>query len=316
MNREHTDLSIVIPIWNEEPVFGILTERLEALLTRLPPRTEVLLVDDGSTDASGVRIREVCAANPRFKGILFSRNFGQQAAISAGLHYARGEAVAVMDADLQDAPELLVEFCEKLRQGYDVVYAVRQHRKESWLKRCAYALFYRLLRAIAAVPIPLDSGDFCLMSRRVVNLIKSMPERHRFIRGMRAWIGFSQCAFPCPRDAREHGRSKYTLLRLARLALDGICAFSVAPLRLATCLGFLTALAAMGWGAYIVVWRLLTNQPIPGFATLAAGICFLGGVQLITIGILGEYVGRIYTEIKQRPLFVVDQLIGIGDSSD
>lgn len=309
------DLSVVIPLYNERDVFPELMRRL-SLLASSRPGCEVILVDDGSRDGTASLIEESCRRHPWCRGVLLSRNFGHQVAISAGLQHARGAAVAILDGDLQDPPELLADFQAKLAEGYDVVYAVRRERKEGVLKRLAYAAFYRALRGLAAVPIPLDSGDFCVLSARAVRLLNAMPERHRFVRGLRSWIGFKQLAQPYARDARAGGRPKYTFSKLLALALDGLFTFSEQPLKWSMYAGLAIALGAFGWSGYIVLWRLLSppGAVIPGWATLTAGMFFLGGVQLISIGILGEYVGRIHNEVKGRPLYVVDRRLGFPDA--
>ena len=305
-------LSLVIPLCDESEVFPELMSRLSAAVAGLGFPAEVILVDDGSVDATPALIEAACREHAWCRAVLLSRNFGHQAAVTAGMKHARGEAIAILDGDLQDPPEIIAEFYAKLREGYDVVYAVRRDRKESLLKRAAYAAFYRLLRALAAVPIPLDSGDFCVVSGRVARLMNEMPERHRFLRGLRSWVGFKQTGLEYPRAARERGSSKLTLARLLQLALDGIFTFSEQPLKWSMGAGALIAFGAFLWGAYIVLWRLFApaGAVIPGWATLTAGMFFLGGVQLISIGILGEYVGRIHNEVKGRPMYVVDRRIG------
>lgn len=310
-------LSLVIPLYNEKEVFPELMSRLGSTLAGLGLTAEVVLVDDGSQDGTSELIAKACAGRPEFRGVLLSRNFGHQIAVTAGMKHARGEAVAILDGDLQDPPEIISEFYAKLKDGYDVVYAVRRERKENVFKRAAYALFYRVLRRLAEVPIPLDSGDFCLISGRVARLMNEMPERHRFVRGLRSWVGFKQAGHGYPRDARTKGESKYTFTKLLKLALDGIFTFSEAPLQWSMQFGMIIALGAFLWSAYIVVWRLFApaGSVIPGWATLTAGMFFLGGVQLISIGILGEYVGRIHNEVKARPLYVVDRLVGFAEDT-
>jgi len=307
------DLGIVVPLYNEEEVFDELRTRLQLLMARLATlKVEIVLVDDGSRDSTPALIAELCHADPRFRGVLLSRNFGHQLAVSAGLQHVRGKYVAILDGDLQDPPEILPDFLEKLQEGYDVVYGVRRQRKESVFKRGCYWLFYRLMRQLAPHEIPLDAGDFCMMDARVVRLINDMPERHRFLRGMRAWAGFRQVGFPYERQPRAAGSPKYTLAKLVRLALEGVFTFSEVPLRLATYLGLAVAGVSLIWALVIVCWRLFSENALPGYASLAAGIFFLGGVQLLCLGILGEYIGRIHNEVKGRPLFVVDRRCGFG----
>jgi glycosyltransferase involved in cell wall biosynthesis len=311
------DLSIVVPLYNEEEVFDELSTRLQLVMARMATlRVEVVLVDDGSRDSTRARIAELCHADPRFRGVLLSRNFGHQLAVSAGLQQARGKYVAILDGDLQDPPEILPDFLDKLREGYDVVYGVRRQRKEPFYKRGCYWLFYRLMRKLAPIDIPLDAGDFCMMDARVVRLINLMPERHRFLRGMRAWAGFRQAAFPYERQPRAAGSPKYTLSKLVRLALEGVFTFSEVPLRLASYLGLLVASASLIWALVIICWRLFLDDSLPGYASITTGVFFLGGVQLICMGILGEYIGRIHSEVKGRPLFVVDRRIGFGDGAE
>lgn len=311
------ELSLVIPLLNEEEVFPQLVERINGLLGVLAgqgARAEVILVDDGSTDGTPELIRQTCEKHEAYRGLVLSRNFGHQLAITAGMAHAGGAAVAILDGDLQDPPEVIVEFYAKLKsERLDVVYAVRHARKENLFKRAAYKVFYRLMRALATVPIPLDSGDFCIMTRRVVKEINAMQERHRFVRGLRSWVGFRQAAFPYPRAARHAGESKYSLAKLFRLAFDGIFTFTEQPLRWSAQFGLLVAFCSLVYAAYIIFWRLFTNQAsnaTSGFATLAVGLFFMGGVQLISIGILGEYIGRIHNEVKRRPLFIVDTVYG------
>lgn len=307
------ELSLVIPLYNESAVFPQLLARLEGARPALGA-CEVVFVDDGSSDATPRLIEAAAGRHAWVRGLILSRNFGHQIAVTAGMQHARGEAVAVLDGDLQDPPELVAELHAKLREGYDVVYAVRRDRKEGLLKRAAYALFYRLLRRLAAVPIPLDAGDFCIVSARAARLMNAMPERHRFVRGLRTWVGFRQAGHEYKRAARAGGRPQYTLAKLLRLALDGIFTFSEQPLQWSMYLGALIASCAFAWTAYVVLWRLLADphSVIPGWATLTAGMFFLGGVQLISIGILGEYVGRIHNEVKQRPLYVVDRRLNLA----
>jgi glycosyltransferase involved in cell wall biosynthesis len=310
------DVGIVIPLYNEEAAFDALRNRLQVVMDRMAPlKIEVVLVDDGSQDTTRLLLTQVCEVDARFRGVLLSRNFGHQVAISAGLQHVRGRYVAILDGDLQDPPEILPEFLEKLQSGYDIVYGVRRQRKEPAWKRAGYWLFYRLTHSLATVHVPLDAGDFCMMSDKVVRVINTMPERCRFLRGMRAWAGFRQTALPYERHARSAGNPKYTPGRLMRLALEGIFTTTEVPLRLATYLGIAVAGASFIWAAVIIFWRLFLDDSLPGYASLATGIFFLGGVQLICLGILGEYIARIHSEVKGRPLFVIDRLIGFGDSN-
>lgn len=304
------DLSIVIPLFNEQAVFPALITRLKATIKEFGLVTEVILIDDGSDDTTPELAAQLCQEDDRFRLIVLSRNFGHQSAVSAGLLYSTGRAVAILDGDLQDPPEVLKAFYEKLQEGHDVVYAIRQRRQESWPKRAAYWLFYRLLKRLSTIQIPLDSGDFCIMSQRVVKHINALPEHHRFVRGLRSWVGYRQTGLTYDRSARAAGHSKYTFFRLVNLACDGIFTFSEIPLRFATFTGFIVAAFSFSWGCAIVVWRLFFDNSLPGFATVAAGMFFLGGIHLICLGILGEYIGRIHNEVKQRPIFIVDYLVG------
>jgi dolichol-phosphate mannosyltransferase len=299
-------VTLVVPVYDEERVMPALVRRLRALRETLAPDTlRVLLVDDGSRDGTAALVDEA-ATHPGFTGIHLSRNFGHQAAVTAGIDHADGDFVAVIDGDLQDPPELIPAMLAALRAGgADVVYGVRRNRKEHALKRVSYFAFYRLLAFLSPLEIPLDSGDFCMMTRRVADAMRSMPERQRFLRGLRSYAGFKQVPFEYERDARAAGAPKYTLWKLVRLALDGIFSFSAVPLRIATYMGFLVSLGSLGYGVALVVWRILTVHPIPGFATIAVALFFLGGVQLVCLGILGEYIARIYGEIKQRPPYIV-----------
>jgi len=272
---------------------------------------EIMFVDDGSRDGSAEILDSFCSRDSRLRVIHFSRNFGHQAALQAGLDAASGDAVILMDADLQDPPEVLHQFIEKWRQGYDVVYAVRRKRKENWLKRAAYSIFYRSMKVIAEIDVPLDVGDFCLMDRRVVDMLVTLRERHRFLRGLRSWVGFRQIGIEYQRDARLAGAPKYTLRKLVSLALSGYIGFSSMPLRAAAWLGFLSAAAGFSIGIWVLV-RTLIELPSPprGWASTMSVILFVGGVQLFVLGIIGEYLGRVYDEVRNRPLYVVRSRAG------
>lgn len=303
------DISVIVPVFNEKAVMPLLVERLKALQKKLAPSdVQILLINDGSTDGTAALIDNACTATG-FSGIHFSRNFGHQAAVTAGIDLATGSCLAVIDGDLQDPPELIPEMLQLLStQKAGVIYGVRKHRKEHFFKRASYFIFYRFLAFLSPLPIPLDSGDFCVMSRGVAEAIKSMPERHRFVRGLRTYVGFKQIPFEYSRDSRADGEPKYTFSKLVRLALDGIFSFSAVPLQLASYLGFVVSATSLCYALALVAWRLLTQDPIPGFATLGAGLFFLAGVQLISLGILGEYVGRIHGETKQRPQYVIESI--------
>lgn len=299
------EVSVVIPIYNEIENIAVLYERLVNVLETSAKSFEIVFVDDGSRDDSVTKLSELAAADHRVIVLELARNFGHQVAITAGLDFARGKAVAVMDADLQDPPEVLPQFIDKWREGNEVVYAVRAKRKENWIKRTSYKIFYRLLRHVANIDIPLDAGDFCVMDRRVVDLLKSMPERNRFVRGIRSWIGFKQTGIPFERHARHAGRSKYTVFGLMVLALDGLVSFSYVPLRIITFLGFAVSFLSIMLAIYYAMIKLQLGLNPPGFATIVVGICFFSGVQLLTLGVIGEYVGRIFEEAKRRPLYVL-----------
>jgi dolichol-phosphate mannosyltransferase len=301
-------LSLVIPLYNEDQVFEKLASRLKGALSLLAVNTEVLLINDGSGDSTGQMVSKLCSEDRRFVGVHLSRNFGHQMAVCAGLELARGEAVAVLDGDLQDPPEILPQFYAKLREGYDVVYAIRQSRKENPILRFLYWVFYRLMARLTPIEIPLDSGDFGIMSRRVVESLKAMPERRRFVRGMRSYVGFRQTGLAYDRHERASGHSKYTFRKLVALAADGIFTFSETPLRLATLVGIVSAGFSLCYGTFLLIQRLVVGYNLPGFATLAVALFFLGGVQLICLGILGEYVGRIHHEVKRRPPFIVERV--------
>ena len=301
------ELSIVIPVYNEEATLDELHRRVAEVLPEVGGETEVILVNDGSRDRTAELVRETCRQDPRFRGVHFSRNFGHQAAVAAGLRYSRGRAVVVMDADLQDPPQLVLQMLARWRDGYDVVYARHANRaRETALKRAAAYAFYRVLRRLAKPEIPPDTGDFCLMDRRVVDLLNEMPERNRYVRGLRAWIGLRQTAVDFDRPGRFAGEAKYTFRKSLALALNGIFSLSKAPLRVATYFGLLVSLTSFLLSVWFVVQKLTVGFEIRGWASTVVIMLFLGGVQLLTIGIIGEYISRIYDEVKQRPLYIVD----------
>lgn len=310
-------ISIVIPIFNEEENLDNLYTRLTAAAPSWKDNYEIVLVDDGSRDRSLAMMRAFAEKDTRVRVVKLSRNFGHQPAISAGIQVAKGDAVVIMDGDLQDPPEELHRFLDKWREGYDVVYAVRTKRKEGFFKKLAYKTFYRILAWISDIDIPLDSGDFCVMDRKVVNaIVKEMPEQIRFVRGLRAYVGFKQIGVTYERAERAAGEVKYTFKKLVELALDGLFGFSTFPLRMATYLGFMIAIPSFLVGIFFIFHRLVgfklfghSPEETPGTATLAVGMYFLGGVMLIILGILGEYIGRIYVEVKRRPFFVIDEVI-------
>ncbi len=304
-------ISLVFPVYNEEEVLPMLYERVRRALTQLPYEAEVILVNDGSRDRSLELMTRYHQEDPRFKIVDFSRNFGHQVAITAGMDAAGGDAVILMDADLQDPPELLPQFLKTWEDGYHVVYAVRKTRQEHALKQFAYRAFYRILQKISNIPIPLDSGDFCLMDRVVVDTIKSMDERHRFVRGLRSWVGFRQIGLEYDRDKRQAGEVKYTFSKLMKLALDGIFSFSYFPLQLASYTGFaVSGLSFFAIAVYLYKKLFVGHEP-QGFPTLVTVVLFLGGIQLISLGVIGEYIGRIYDEVKRRPTYIVRRAYGL-----
>jgi dolichol-phosphate mannosyltransferase len=311
-------ISIVVPVYNEEEVLFELYRRISQVMGQLNDPWELILVDDGSVDRSAEIMREIYEQDPRVKGLSFSRNFGFQEAVTAGLAYASGDAVILADADLQDPPELIPAFIAKWREGYEVVYGVRIHREgETWFKRLTAKVFYRTIHSITSVNIPLDTGDFRLMDRRVVNAILRMPERNRFLRGMVPWVGFKQVGISYERHARYAGDSKFTSVgQMLPFALDAITSFSYFPLQMATYLGF--AIAAISLIAIVVVVLLRVfgqHQELTGQATTLVAVLFLGGVQLISLGIIGEYLGRIYDEVKGRPLYLIGEKWGFEDEA-
>ena len=300
------EISVVVPLYDEQETVGELHRRLGDVLRSLGVTHEVLLVDDGSGDATPRLLDDLAARDPCVVAVHLSRNFGHQAALSAGLDRARGHAVVLMDGDLQDPPEVIPEMVRLWRAGVDVVYAIRRRRREGVFKRSSYFLFYRLLRAVSEIEIPLDSGDFCLMDRAVADALRALPERCRFLRGLRTFVGFRQVGLPVDRAARGAGRPKYTLPALARLAVDGLISFSSAPLRLVTQVGLATATLSAGLTVWALVDALSHHTAPRGWASLLIVVLFLGSVQLISLGIIGEYIRLIFIESKGRPSYVVD----------
>jgi polyisoprenyl-phosphate glycosyltransferase len=302
-------LSIVVPVYNEREVLPELARRLRAVLEPLG-ETEIVLVDDGSTDGSWDELLRIAAAADNVRLVRLSRNFGHQAALSAGLDAARGDAIVSIDADLQDPPELIPELVAKWRDGYDVVYAVRDSRSgEARARLAAISVFYRLLSRIATTAIPEDAGDFRLLSRRAADALRAMPERARFLRGMTGWIGYRQTSVTYARQPRAAGESKYSYGKLVRLGLDGILSFSLAPIRLVTALGFalvVFCIGVLGWTVYV---RFFTRNHPQGWTSVIAVVLLLGGVQLLSLGVIGQYVARIFEEAKQRPLYLVDEVV-------
>jgi glycosyltransferase involved in cell wall biosynthesis len=298
--------SIIAPIFNELDNLPELYARVRDTISATGETWELILVDDGSTDGSTERIRELAAKDKHIRPIIFARNFGHQIAITAGWDYARGDAVIIIDADLQDPPETIPEMIAKWKEGFEVVYAVRAEREgETWFKKVTAAAFYRIIYRITDVKIPVDTGDFRLMDRKVVDVLNQMPERHRFPRGMSAWVGFRQVGVPYKRAPRHAGVTKYPFKKMLRLALNAITGFSYFPLQLATYIGFVAAALSILAIPVVIFMRLAGHSAFLGQATTLIAVLFLGGVQLISLGVLGEYIGRIYDEAKGRPLYIV-----------
>ncbi|HET9224160.1 MAG TPA: glycosyltransferase family 2 protein [Roseiflexaceae bacterium] len=314
---DHPTYSVVAPVYNEEALVAEFCERTIAALEPLGEPFEIVLVNDGSRDGSPEIIRQLHDQDPRIKVVNFSRNFGHQVAITAGMDYAKGQAVTVIDSDLQDPPEVIPRMIDEWKRGYQVVYGVRGEREgETAFKLATASLFYRLIRKITNVDIPLDAGDFRLMDRRVVEALNSMREQKRFMRGLSVWVGFKQTGVTYRRDARKAGETKYPLRKMIRFALDGITAFSYLPLQLATYLGFTVAtLSLLGLIAVIILRLTGSGDAFYGQASTLVSVLFLGGIQLIFLGIIGEYLGRIYDEVKRRPLYIVAETLGFEQDS-
>jgi glycosyltransferase involved in cell wall biosynthesis len=298
--------SIVVPIYNEIGNLPELYRRVKEVMDSTDEKWELVLVDDGCTDGSTEKIKELAGMDKHVRSIIFARNFGHQIAVTAGLDYARGEAIVILDADLQDPPEVVLDLIAKWKEGYEVVYAIRAEREgESWFKLWTASLFYRIIFRITDVKFPLDTGDFRLLDRKVVNVMNSMRERHRFLRGMSAWVGFKQIGVEYKRAARHTGETKYPFRKMLRLALNAVTGFSYFPLQVATYIGFFAAGIAILAIPIVVYMRMTGSQAFYGQATTLIAVLFLGGVQLISLGILGEYIGRLYDEAKGRPLYIV-----------
>lgn len=306
-------VTVAIPLFNEEESVDRLLDSVWAVLRAIPGSNhEVVCVDDGSTDATLDLLKRACQRYPGLRVVALSRNFGHQAAVSAAMDHARGDVVLVMDGDLQDDPGVLPRFLDEFASGADVVYAVRSNRPDGLLRRSGYWLHYRLMSFISDSPVQVDAGDFALVSRRVVDLMSAMPERQRYMRGLRSWVGLRQVGIPVDRHERHAGESKYTLRSLAALAFEGVFAFSRMPLRIATILGGATVLAGLAYGIFVVVNRIVGGPP-QGFATLALLQVGFSGMLLLVLGVIGEYVGRIYEEVKRRPLYLVDRVFETGE---
>jgi dolichol-phosphate mannosyltransferase len=304
--------SVILPVYNEQENIESLYKRVTKVFIGLKEDYEIIFVNDGSIDKTLDVLADLYKKNNKVKIINFSRNFGHQTAVTAGLNFSSGEEVAILDADLQDPPEILPKFFAKIEEGFDVVYAIRKKRKENIVKRFFYSLFYKILHLIASVDIPLDSGDFCVLSRRMVKTINSFPERNRFIRGLRSWAGFKQIGIEYEREKRFAGESKYGMKKLFKLAFDGIFSFSFIPLQIMFALGSVSLFLSIIGIFFAVYMRFFTTaySKVPGFATTTILIMFVGGLQLFSIGIVGEYLRRVYDEVKQRPQYIIESKIG------
>ena len=316
-NQMNIDISIVVPLFNEEAVFNHLIQRLTKVIDDAPFSCEIVLINDGSEDNTAKLIERICLNDFRFSGVLLSRNHGHQLAVSAGLASARGEkGVMIIDGDLQDPPELVNNFYKLLLEGNDVIYAIRKNRKEGFLKKLAYSSYYRLQKKISSFNIPIDSGDFSMLSRRVVDTINNMPEQSRYLRGMRAWVGFKQIGYEYDRDERHAGETKYSWKKLFELAFNGIFNFSDFPIKFITRLGFFTVFLSLLYFVYNVYRKIVFNDVPQGFTALILAVILFSGVQLISLGLIGEYVLRIYNQVRNRPLFVIDKIIQDGKNSN
>lgn len=304
------DISIVVPLYNEEAVFEKLIQRLKGVLDSTKFLCEVVLVNDGSVDRTAELVENVCNEDARFTGVLLSRNHGHQLAVSAGLANSSGtKGVMIIDGDLQDPPELVSDFYNLLMNGYDVIYAIRKNRKESFLKKLAYSTYYRLQKKISSFNIPIDSGDFSMLSRRVVDQMNNMPEQSRYLRGMRAWVGFKQIGFEYDRDERQAGETKYSWSKLFELAFNGIFNFSDFPIRLITRLGLFTIICSLFYFVFILIEKIIYKDVPQGFTAMILAIILFSGVQLLSLGLIGEYVLRIYNQVRNRPIFIIDKIV-------
>ncbi|HTN43911.1 MAG TPA: glycosyltransferase family 2 protein [Nitrospiria bacterium] len=315
-------LSVVVPVYNEEAVLQEFYKRLHAVLTELRglSGTEIIFVDDGSQDGTAKILSELMQGDKSVKVLQFSRNFGHEIALTAGLDHAKGDAVVVIDADLQDPPETIPRLLDKWRDGYEVVYGVRESREtDTWFKRTTARLFYALMQKIGNLDLPVDAGDFRLLDRKVVDVFRSLGERHRFVRGLTLWVGFRQTGVLFPRSKRFAGSTKYPFGKMLKLAWDGVTSFSFAPLRVAIYLGLIVSVVSFLFGLFVIFGRLFFNQtellgfPIHGWGSLMVAVLFLAGVQLIVLGMMGEYLGRTYEEVKRRPLYILREKMGFDD---
>lgn len=309
-------LSVAIPVYNEITVLEELHRRLTNVLNQIGDgQHEILFVDDGSTDGTREMLGALAIADTRVKAVLLSRNFGHQSALSAALDHVTGDATVLMDGDLQDTPETILRFLEAHQRGFDVVYAIREKRKESLLLKFCYASFYRVIRKLSALDLPEGSGDFALISKRVVDQIRNMPERHRYLRGLRFWVGYRQTGISVERDQRHSGVSKYSFYKLFQLAFDGIFSFSVKPLRAAIGIGAFAIAGSLAFACYAVLAHLFFSASPQGFTAIITCMTLLTGIQLVFLGVIGEYVGRIYEQVKLRPMYVVDRVLTAANTS-
>jgi glycosyltransferase involved in cell wall biosynthesis len=309
------EISVVVPLYNEELNIDYLFERLLSVLSHLDTRYEIVCVNDGSKDNTIGCLIEHHHQNPKIKVVNLSRNYGKEIALSAGLDYANGNAVIPIDADLQDPPELIAELVDKWREGYDVVYATRRSRQgESWVKRFTANVFYRTIDSLSQVPIPRNTGDFRLLDRRVVDALKRMPERTRFMKGLFAWVGFKQTSVIYDRPPRYKGETKWNYWKLWNFAIDGITSFSFLPLKVWSYVGLLVAIPSFFYASFLVIRTLIYGIDFPGYASIMVAVLFLGGVQLVSLGVLGEYLGRVYEEVKGRPLYLVRESYGFDSN--
>lgn len=317
LNSEDTILSVIIPCYNEEENIDYLFERLTNVLDRLNLKYELICVNDGSADNTLKRLIEYHHRNPTIKIVNFSRNFGKEIALSAGIDYASGQAVIPIDADLQDPPELIEQLIAKWREGYDVVYAVRRSRKgETWFKRLTAGAFYRIIAGMTNIKIPQDTGDFRLLDRQVVEALKQLPERRRFMKGLFSWVGYRQTAIEYDRDSRYQGTTKWNYWKLWNFALEGITSFSFVPLKIWSYVGIVISLVSFVYASFLVIRTLILGIDVPGYASIMVAVLFLGGVQMISLGFIGEYLGRVYDEVKQRPLYLVRDCYGFDKDNE
>ncbi|NEO53258.1 MAG: glycosyltransferase family 2 protein [Okeania sp. SIO3B5] len=314
--EKNVQLSIVVPCYNEEPNIDYLFERLISVLDPLEITYEIVCVNDGSKDNTLNLLVEYHQRNPAIKVVNFSRNFGKEIALTAGIDYTTGDAVIPIDADLQDPPELIVELIAKWREGYDVVYATRRSRQgESWVKKFTAQSFYRIIQGLTSVKIPPDTGDFRLMDRKVVEALKQLPETNRFMKGLFSWVGYQQTSILYDRDPRFKGQTKWNYWKLWNFAIEGITAFSSKPLKIWSYIGILISLISFIYAGFLVIRTLILGTDVPGYASLIVAILFLGGMQLLSLGILGEYLGRIHYEVKRRPLYLVRESYGFKNQT-